>query len=256
MRQPRLSVCCLVACLAAAPFGCGHGQSPSPPPQVAPLPRVPADVSAKVRRTGLHQFEIDRPLLGLLARPGYLEHRDQLNGQVVFEYYGQRFKLSPEHVGDQWQGVRAYTDLDARIARSQVVARDILTVLGQRPEDHPGATLLDKATHAIDRQLARVKRAQEHSVDPALVSPLLSAAREAIQDLSSLKTWRPPLEGSLPALLGFEELDLIERVNGRFVRSYGEIFDELSKLGTGAAHIEVELERQGEPVLLTYRIVD
>jgi hypothetical protein len=246
--------------LAAAPLGCGHGPSALPPPQVAekpaPPPRVPADVSAKIRHTGLHQFELDRPLLGLLARPRYLEHRDKLNGQIVFEYYGQKLKLSPERVGDRSVGVRAYTDLDARIARNEVVAREILNVLEQRPEAQAGATLLDKAEHAIDRRLARVKNAQQHSVDPALVRPLLSALHEAVEDLSSLKTWRPPLQGSLPELLGFEDLDVIERVNGHFVRSFGEIFDELSRLGTGAAHIEVELERQGEPVLLSYHIAD
>jgi hypothetical protein len=208
-----------------------------------------------IRRTGLHQFEIDRPLLGLLARPNFLEHREWLNGQVVFHYYGQKLKLSPQKAGDQWQGVQAYVDLDARIARNEVVARDILTVLDARPEAHPGATPLDKATHAIDRQLARVKNAQAHSVDPALVRPLLSAVRQALDALSSLKTWRPPLQGSLPELLGFEDLDLIQRVNGHSVRSFGEICDELSKLGTGAAQIEVELEREGEPVRLTYRIV-
>jgi hypothetical protein len=183
-----------------------------------------------------------------------------MNGQVVFTYYGRKLKLSPEQVGDNWEGVRAYLDLDARIAHRQRAAQDVLTALDTRAEDHPGATPLDKARHAIDEYLAKIRADQERKTAPRPdaedIRARLAAARRALSILQALDTWQPPLDGTLPALLGFEDLDVIEEVNGRPVKSFGEIVDELSKLGARASQIEVEVQRDGRPVSLTYRIVD
>jgi hypothetical protein len=274
VRQRFLAALLFASGVGVASLGCRHEQAAVPPPSAAtvsaPLPSVtpnpapppasPVEVSEKIRRIDSQHFELDRPLLALLARAALGWHREHLNGQVVFKLYGQTLKLSPERVGDHWEGVRAYLDLDARIARNELVAQHILSALGTRAEDHPGATPMDKAIHAIDEQLARVKADQERKTEPLVVPSeirlRLAAVQKALWIRGSLKTWRPAVDGTLPALLGFEELDVIEEVNGAPVKSFGEIFDALSKLGTRANQIELELERNGEPVQLTYRIVD
>jgi S1-C subfamily serine protease len=84
----------------------------------------------------------------------------------------------------------------------------------------------------------------------------LATLQNAFTIRESLQTWWPAVDGTLPVLLGFEGLDIIEEVNGRPVRTRGEIFDELSKLGTRATQIEAELARHGKPVHLTCRIVE
>jgi hypothetical protein len=274
VREPFPAALVFASAVVAASLGCGHEQAAvSPPsdatvpapvrsvaPNPAPAPGLPLEVSEKIRRIDSQRFELDRPLLALLARPVLGWQREHLNGQVVFTLYGRKLKLSPEHVGDHSEGVLAYLDLDARIAHRELMAQHILDALGTRAEDHPGALPMDKAIHAIDEQLARVKADQERQTDPpvalAEVGARLAALQKAISIRQSMKTWRPALDGTLPALLGFEELDVIEEVNGRPVKSLGEIFDELSKLGTRATQIEAELERDGKPVHLTYRIVD
>jgi hypothetical protein len=274
VRQRFLAARLLASGLAAASLGCGHEQAALPPPSVAaapappssvtpnpvPPPDLPLEISEKIHRIDSQHFELERPLLALLARSAFGSHRRSLNGQVVFMYYGRKLKFSPEHVGDQWEGVRAYLDLDARIARNRLVAQHILTELGARAEDHPGATLLDQANHAIGEEIARLQADQERTteprMDPAEFRSRLAAAQRANYRLGSLQTWRPALDGTLPALLGFEELDVIEELNGRPVKSFGEIYDELSKLGAHTHQIDVELERNGNPVQLTYRIID
>jgi len=100
------------------------------------------------------------------------------------------------------------------------------------------------------------ERKTEPPVDPAEIRSRLAALQRALSILESLRSWKPAIDGTLPALLGFEDLDVIEEVNGRPVKSLGEIFDELSKLGTRADQIDVGLEREGAQVQLTYRIVD
>ena len=275
MRQPLLAAAILASGVAPPSLGCGHEQTPRPPPSVAaapapatssaapnppPPPDLPPDISEKIRRIDPQRFELQRPLLALIAKPAAEWHREYMNGQVVFTYYGRKLKLSPEQVGDDWEGVRAYLDLDARIAHRQQAAQDVLTALDTRAEDHPGSTPLDKARHAIDEHLAKIKADQERKTAPRPdaddIRARLAAAKRALSVLQSLHTWQPPLDGTLPALLGFKDLDVIEEVNGRPVKSLGEIVDELSKLGERASQIEVEVERDGRPVLLTYRIVD
>lgn len=106
---------------------------------------MPLGISDAIRRIDPRHFEIDRSALALIAKPISESRREYMNGQVVFMFYGRKLKLSPERVGDHWEGVRAYLDLDARIASKQLAAHDILNALGATPEDDPEATPLDEA---------------------------------------------------------------------------------------------------------------
>ena len=243
----------MLLCLVAAE-SCRGGDSR---PQMAPEPqqplRVPREVSRMMVRLSPVEFNLDRQLLGLLARPEAKVSRDEVNTQIVFDYYGLRMKLSPEKTGETW-AAQLYADLDARIERRQQAARAVLIALGAKAEDLEGPASWDQASAALRRAQEPLDAAVARQETGPHFEEQVAAYRRAVGEIQQFSAWKPNIAGTLPGLLGFADLDEIQRVNGTPVRSYAEIYYLLAKLGS-ADRIDVDLIRDNAPVHLTYHIV-
>jgi hypothetical protein len=246
----------MLLCLVAA-GSCRGGNGGDAPPQMAPEPqpplRVPREVSRMIVRLSSVEFNLDRRLLGLLARPEAKIGRDELNTEIVFDYYGLRMKLSPDKSAETW-AAQLYADLDARIERRQQAARAVLIALGAKAEELKGPTSWDQARAALHRAEEPLDAAVARQESGPHFEEQVAAYKRAVGEAQQFYAWKPNIAGTLPGLLGFADLDRIQSVNGTPVRSYAEIYYILAKLGS-ADHIDVDLIREDAPVHLTYHIV-
>lgn len=236
--------------LVASSVSCDEGRAKTDAVAQAVSSGVPPEVAVGIKRLTDVTFVLDRDLLSLSGAACRRLDRAEINKSLTGRLYGLSVKWSPEARDNHWIGMRIYLDLDARVAGRRTAADHVLQVLGVDPATVGGTSISSKAELAIRRSLEQSSHSDAGFKE---LRARIDVIERSIDELRAAENWKASADGSLPTLLGFEDLDLIQQVNGVDIHDLVGGCDVLAELDT-EDQIDVRLLRDDRPLLLTYQL--